>query len=66
MDSNGLLNRNEHSAARSWTVSVQLRVWFSATVDADSEDQAVAAVEDAARTEYGDDIFVYPGGVEIA
>lgn len=51
---------------RPWTVSLQVHVWTSTTVQADDMHEAMALAEDEARLIYGDGIFIDSASTEVA
>ena len=57
---------DETPRSRSWSVTLQVNLWTTVTVDAASLDEAVASAEREAQLRYGDDVFVDVGSAEVA
>ena len=52
--------------SRSWSVTLQVNLWTTVTVDAASLDEAVASAERETQLRYGDDVFIDVGSAEVA
>ncbi|MCA1712573.1 MAG: hypothetical protein LC789_13445 [Actinobacteria bacterium] len=57
---------SEAAGPRPWSVSMQVLVWTTVTVDADDLEQAMQRAEDHARSMYGDEVFINRDATEVA
>ncbi|MDQ2883353.1 MAG: hypothetical protein M3Y48_19860 [Actinomycetota bacterium] len=50
---------------RRWIVTIQVHIWHSVDVEAETEAEAIALASEEAQLMYGEDVFIYPDGVEV-
>jgi hypothetical protein len=55
-----------HAPSRPWSVSMQVLVWTTVTVDAADVEQAMDKAEELARDVYGDEVFINRDSTEVA